>query len=130
ATWERKAWTVAWDEGLVLFPWSGYENSDEWRGYRNALSIVEIGEGTLTTRGTVQAPAPVDRGFLHEGRVYALSQAALQVVDVRDRAHPVAGDTVELVRSVTDYVRTERAGLELIAPGVSWGWYGSDQRES
>jgi hypothetical protein len=130
ASWERKAWTVAWDEGLVLFPWSGYESTADWRGYRNALSIVEIGEGTLTTRGTVEAPAPVERGFLHEGRVYALSQAALQVVDVRDRTRPIAGETVELVRSVTDYVRTDRAGLELIAPGISWGWYGGDQRAS
>ena len=130
ATWERKAWTVAWDEGLVLFPWSGYENGGAWRGYRNALSIVEIGADALTTRGTVESPAPIERGFLHEGRVYALSQATLQVVDVRDRTRPAAGDTVELVRSVTDYVRTERAGLELIAPGLSWGWYASDQRAS
>lgn len=130
ATWERKAWTVAWDEGLVLFPWSGYESSGDWRDYRNALSIVEIGENTLTTRGTALAPAPVERGFLHEGRVYALSQAALQVIDVRDRTQPVVGETVELVRSVTDYVRTDRAGLELIAPGLSWGYYGSEQYAS
>jgi hypothetical protein len=130
ATWERKAWTVDWTEGLVLFPYSGYGSTGRWDDYHNALSIVELGRDSLARRGTVEAPAPVERGFLHEGRVYALSQAALQVVDVRDRTRPTPTATVELVRSITDYVRTDRAGLELIQPGISWGWYGTDSQDT
>lgn len=124
ATWERKAWTVDWAEGIALFPYSGYGSTGTWDDYHHALSIVEIGRSSLTRRGTVEAPASVERGFLRDDRVYALSQAALQVVDIRDRARPVATSTIELARSITDYVRTPRAGFELVQPGISWGWYG------
>ncbi|MBX3246847.1 MAG: beta-propeller domain-containing protein [Myxococcales bacterium] len=135
ATWERKAWTVDWEEGLVLFPWSGWEATEDptdgpWGGrYHHALSIVEIGDAALTTRGAIEAPATVERGFLHEGRVYALSQSALQVVDIRDRARPAAGATLELARNIGDYVRTSRAGVELVQRGLD-GWYGASQGAS
>ncbi|MBX3274411.1 MAG: beta-propeller domain-containing protein [Sandaracinaceae bacterium] len=117
ATWERKAWTVDWREGLALFPYSGYSTTpDGWGGYHHALSIVEVGRDSLTRRGTVESPSPVERGFFHAGRVYSLSLTTLQVVDVRDRARPVATGTVELARNLADYTRTARAGVELIRP--------------
>lgn len=121
ATWERKAWTVDEAAGVILFPYSGW--STDGREYHNALGILEFDRSTLTPRGEVEATAPVERGAIHEGRVYALSQATLQVVDIRDLAAPRATATIELARNVTGYARTARAGVELVQPGI-YGWYG------
>jgi hypothetical protein len=122
ALWERKAWLVDADEGLVLFPYSGW--SDGATVYRHALGIVEFDDQSLTPRGEVQAPAPVERGALYEDRVYAISLAALQVVDVRDREQPVATATVELARHVAGYRRGAMAGVELAQSGLDY-WYGA-----
>ncbi len=122
ALWERKAWLVDGEEGLILFPYSGW--SDGATVYRHALGIIELGPDSLTPRGEVQAPAPVDRGALYQDRVYAISLAALQVVDVRDREHPLATATVELARNVVAYRRAPAAGLELVQSGLDY-WYGA-----
>lgn len=122
ASYERKAWTVDQENGMILFPYTSYD-SGTYR-QRNALGILEFDREHLSVRGEVEAAAPVERGALHEERVYALSQAALQVVDIRDREHPVPTATVELARSVSDYARSETVGVELVQPGISWGWWG------
>lgn len=122
ALWDRKAWLVDAEEGLILFPYSGW--SDGATVYRHALGIVELGRDTLTPRGEVQAPAPVERGALYRDRVYAISMAAVQVVDVRDREHPVATATVELARNVLAYRRGVDAGVELVQSGLDY-WYGA-----
>lgn len=123
ASWERKAWTVDAREGLILFPYSGWNDAEQRE--LHALGILELGPLSLTPRGEVVATAPVERGAVYEDHVFAISQAAVQVVDLSDRDHPVATTTLELARSVLDYARTERAGAELVQPGLSyWGWWG------
>ncbi|MCC7541803.1 MAG: beta-propeller domain-containing protein, partial [Deltaproteobacteria bacterium] len=120
ATWERKAWTVDAEEGLILFPFSGW--SEDGRTYRNALGIVELTRDALVARGEVEAPAAVERGSIYQDHVFAISQAAVQVVDVRDREHPRPTATLELARTVVGYARTPRAGVELVRPWLEWGW--------
>lgn len=124
ATWERKAWTVDEAEGVILFPFEGY--SDDYRRYRSALGIVEFDASTLTPRGEVESAAPVERGAIFEGRVYAISQAALQVVDIRDREAPTPTATLELARSITGYARTGGVGVEIVQPGLYY-WWGNGQ---
>ncbi|MCC7537430.1 MAG: beta-propeller domain-containing protein [Deltaproteobacteria bacterium] len=121
ASWERKAWTVDAEAGLVLFPYSGYDS--ETGTPSNHLGIVELSRDDLRARGVVESPAPVERSAIHEERVYALSQSALQVIDLRDRDLPVARATVELARNLADYAVASGAGVELVMPGV-YGWYG------
>lgn len=123
ASWERKAWTVDEESGVILFPYSSYSN--DWRENHFALGIVEFTRDDLIPRGEVAASAPVERGALRDERVYALSQAALQVVDIRDRAEPEPTATIELARNLQGYARTSRVGIELITPGLGWYYYGS-----
>ena len=127
ASWERKAWTVDANEGLMLFPYSGW-NEAEARPL-HALGIVELHPLDLEPRGEVVAPAPVERAALYEDHVFAISQAALQVVDVTDRDDLVASATVELARNVLDYARTARAGAELLQPSLDlwWGYWGGER---
>jgi uncharacterized secreted protein with C-terminal beta-propeller domain len=121
AQWDRKAWTVDPSAGIVLFPFSGWD--ERGYDYHHALGILSFTRETLAVRGEVEAPAPVERGALRDGRVYALSQAALQVVDVRDLDRPRPAATVELARTVDGYARTERIGVELVTPGLGWWGY-------
>lgn len=123
ASYERKAWTVDADAGVILFPYSSY--GVDWGSSHHALGIVEFDRDHLTARGEVESPAPIERGAIRDNRVYALSEVALQVVNIEDREHPTPTATVELARSVVDYSRTASAGVELIQPGLSWGWWGS-----
>lgn len=126
ASWERKAWTVDPKEGLILFPYSGWNEAEQREIH--ALGILELSLDELTPRGEVLAAAPVERGAIHDDHVYAISQAAVQVVDLTDRDHPVATATVELARSVLDYARADRAGAELVQPGLGyWSWWGSGE---
>lgn len=129
ASYERKAWTVDANEGIILFPYSGsnYDETHGYYSYRNALGIIEFDRDTLTARGEVEGDAPFDRGAIYHDRVYALSQSTLSVVDIRDRAAPVAKATVELTRNVYDYARTGEVGVELVQPGVYY-WYGDTAR--
>lgn len=124
ATYERKAWTVDADAGVILFPYSSY--GYDWASSHHALGIVEFDRDHLTVRGEVESPAPVERGAIRDDRVYAISQTALQVVNIEDRAHPTPTATLELARSVVDYARTSSVGVELVQPGLSWGWWGSE----
>jgi hypothetical protein len=128
ASYERKAWTVDAENGIILFPYSSYDYTSY--ASHNALGILEFDRSHLAVRGEVEADAPVDRGAVFQNRVYALSQSALQVVDIRDRAHPTPTATVELARSISGYARTASAGVELVQPGISYGWWGGGEGAS
>lgn len=66
-----KAFGVFPEEGLVLVPVSGEKNE---------LEVIDLGESTLTPRGSIETSGPVQRGFPHARGLCALTPEELVLV--------------------------------------------------
>jgi len=116
ASWERKAWSVDEEAGLILFPYESYGPYLSKFG----LGILEFSESALTPRGELEAPAEVERGIYKQDHIFALSQAVLQVVNIANRDDPRLTTTIDLAPNNIDYIETDGAGVTLTSRS-DWG---------
>jgi hypothetical protein len=114
-----KAFTMDATRGLVVLPYSGWDN----RGaqYNNGLQLVEFSRDAIATSGTARTRGWTERGIFVGNRLVSLSDLSLSVVDYSDRRAPRLVNEVTLARNV---IAAQPMGDALVQ--VSSDWWGNE----
>lgn len=127
----HKAFKILDDEGLILVPYSGWEDVPGGGGcgaYKSGIQLIDFTTDSLTRRGVAPARGQARRAFLEGGRLFAVSDEEVRTFNIANRDAPaksaelalatvvnqsaVAGDLV--VRLSADWWTTD-ARLEIAA---------------
>ncbi len=94
ATVDEKALKVLQDAGLILLPFSSYDQ--EAGEYVDYLQIIGLGADSLSERGVIDHRGLVRRAGLLDESLWILSDLAFQTVDIADLDAPVSLARVDI----------------------------------
>jgi uncharacterized secreted protein with C-terminal beta-propeller domain len=117
----HKSFQVLDDEGLILVPFTGsaIEGQCPIRYLElSGVQLVGFAEDRLSLAGVASTKGYARRGFIHEGRLLAMSDQRLEAFDISNRAEPMSISKLDLSRSV-DSVAV--AGAAIIQVGTEDG---------
>ncbi|HEX2879428.1 MAG TPA: beta-propeller domain-containing protein [Polyangiaceae bacterium] len=125
----HKAFNILDDAGLILVPFSGFvdDSLDPYQcagGWQSGVQLVDWNADSLQLRGVAPARSQARRGFLHDERLFAMSDERVEAFDITDRDHPVTTSTVSLAQNISFVagISDER----VVRVGQNW-WTGSTQ---
>lgn len=95
-----KAFTMDKAKGLVVLPFSGWDNAS-YR-YNDGLQLIEFDEQSLKTGGAAKSNGWTERGIFVKNRLVALSDLSLSVVDYSDHMNPQLVSELTLARNVVN----------------------------
>jgi len=88
----HKAFNILEDEGLILVPYSGwsYSSGNEYYcgRYHSGIQLVDFTSDSLTKRGVAAQHGTARRAFLHDQRLFAVSDATVSTFDIADKDAP------------------------------------------
>ena len=119
-----KAFTMDKAKGLVVLPFSGWDNASYQ--YNNGLQLIEFSDRALTTAGAASSPGWTERGIFVKDRLVSLSDLALSVVDYSDHMSPKLVSELTLARNV---VNARPLGDSVVELSSDWWGNPSDQSE-
>jgi hypothetical protein len=112
----RKAFQVLDGVGLVLVPYQGWDHETyRWSGGLQLLDL-DLAAGTLAARGLLEHRGAITRAFPLRGaagRLCALSDQRLQIIDAADRGAPSERAHLDLARPVIDLAFVGGKAVEL-----------------
>ncbi len=104
----HKAFNVLDEIGTILVPYSGYDyDANGYCGdYNSGVQIIDYAAQTddLTLRGSAKARGQARRGFMHDERLFTVSDERVQSFDIADRDAPAETASVTLTTNVTKSV--------------------------
>jgi hypothetical protein len=118
-----KAFTMDKAQGLVVLPFSGWDN-DSYQ-YNNGLQLIEFTDTAITTVGAAHAKGWTERGIFVKNRLVSLSDLALSVVDYTNHQDPKVVTELTLARNVVNVRPLGDSVAEL-----SSDWWGNDASHS
>jgi hypothetical protein len=118
-----KAFTMDKAKGLVVLPFSGWDNTSF--EYNDGLQLIEFNAQSLTTAGAANSRGWTERGIFVKDRLVALSDLSLAVVDYGDRMNPQVVTQLTLARNVVDVRPLGDSVAEL-----SSDWWGKQTEHS
>jgi hypothetical protein len=89
------------DDGLILVPFSGSRN-DACGSHGSGIQLIDFTADALTTRGIATQDGMTPRAFLHEDRLFSVSDAAVSIFDITDRGAPTEEAHVAISHSSTN----------------------------
>lgn len=114
----HKAFKVLPDLGLLLVPYSAWEWSDYGcGGYDSGIQLVDWANDTLVKRGVAPVRGTAKRAFLHNERLFALSDEQVRTFDFADRDNPQKTGELQLSAHVS---RTVVVGDHLARLAADW----------
>lgn len=116
----HKAFTIVDELGLIFVPYSGWQYDGKSYGcgsYESGIKIVGFGQNTLTSRGVAPAKGRARRAFLHQERLFAVSDVNVETFDITNLDAPAAKASLELSVNVT---QTLQVGNKIARLGVSY----------
>lgn len=114
-----KAFTLDKTQGLVVLPFSGWDNTSYQ--YNNGLQLIEFNDSSIVTAGAARSKGWVERGIFVQDRLVSLSDLALSVVDYSDHQNPQVTAEMTLARNVVNVRPLGDSVAEL-----SSDWWGND----
>ncbi|WP_437285795.1 beta-propeller domain-containing protein [Sorangium sp. So ce406] len=105
----HKAFTILDDLGALLVPFSGWEYDENGYGcgaYRSGIQLIDFTADTLTKRGVAPARGQARRAFVHDERLFAVSDQEVGTFSIDDRDAPVATADLALATVVSNAVTT------------------------
>ncbi|WP_437973910.1 beta-propeller domain-containing protein [Sorangium sp. So ce295] len=115
----HKAFTILDDLGTILVPYSGWD-IDEAEGcgsYESGVQLVDFTADTLTKRGSAPARGQARRAFVHDTRLFAVSDQEVGTFNIDDRDAPVEAADLALATVVSNTVAT---GDLVVRMGADW----------
>ncbi|MFH1811771.1 MAG: beta-propeller domain-containing protein [Pseudomonadota bacterium] len=111
ANYDYKAFKVVDELNLILAPVSYYTNSESHSG----TQLVDWYGDSLTARGYVDHPGwQVRRVFPARGRIVAMSERSLQVIDATNRVTPRVSASVHLIHAVMNTFNVQGRQVQII----------------
>ncbi|MES1176309.1 MAG: beta-propeller domain-containing protein [Myxococcales bacterium] len=117
-----KAFTMDKSQGLVVLPFSGWDN--ESYAYNNGLQLIEFTDSAISTAGAAKSPGWTERGIFVKDRLVSLSDLALSVVDYSDHSKPVVVSELTLARNVVNARPLTESSASIAE--LSSDWWGND----
>lgn len=116
----HKAFNVLDDANLILMPFSGWSRAgaDGCSGsYQSGVQLIDWQNDQLTLAGVAPAYGQARRGFLHQDRLFAVSDERVETFDISDRAQPQKTASLALAHWVD---RTVPAGDYVVRVAQNW----------
>lgn len=115
----HKAFQVLDSANMVLMPFSGstYTNDGCYSRYQSGVQLIGWADDALTLQGVAPTVGEARRGFLHDQRLFTVSDERVESFDIGDRTKPVKTDTLRLTEIVT---QTLDAGTAVVKIGQNW----------
>ncbi|HMA97424.1 MAG TPA: beta-propeller domain-containing protein, partial [Polyangiaceae bacterium] len=115
----HKAFQVLDATNLVLMPFSGY-TYDEVNcssKFQSGVQLIDWANDKLGLQGIAGTVGEARRGFLHNDRLFTVSEERVETFDIADRGAPEQTDSLKLAQNV---VRTLDAGTAVVKIGQDW----------
>ncbi len=122
----HKAFTFVDDLGLLMVPFTAY-NYDAQGGYygcssfESGIQLIDYGTDTLAKRGVAPAKGYARRAFIHEDRLFGVSDSDVATFDISDRDQPKTTASIPIATNVTQSIVV---GDKLARLASDW-WSGS-----
>ncbi|WP_437808938.1 beta-propeller domain-containing protein [Sorangium sp. So ce1078] len=102
----HKAFTILDDLGTILVPYSGWEITDDkgCGSYHSGIQLIDFTADTLTKRGSAPARGQARRAFVHDERLFAVSDQEVGTFNIDDRDAPAAITDLTLTTIVSNTV--------------------------
>jgi uncharacterized secreted protein with C-terminal beta-propeller domain len=115
----HKAFQVLDNANLVLMPFSGtkYDSANCYGSYQSGVQLIDWASDKLTLRGVAPTQGNARRGFLHDSRLFTVSDERVEAFDITDRSKPLSTDSLKLAQIVTE---TVDAGTAVVKVGQNW----------
>jgi hypothetical protein len=115
----RKVFQVLDAQGLILVPFQSWD-SGSWE-YQGGTQLLDYSKDDLAKRGFAPHSGAISRAFPAKGKLFALSDRSLQILDATDRDNPTQIAEVDLARPVVTLAIKNGKAVEL-----SGDWYRGD----
>ncbi len=98
----HKAFTILDELGLIMVPYSGYSWQDQQScpGYASGIQLVDFTKDSLTLRGIAESRGNARRAFMHDDRLFAVSDHEVRTFDIADRSKPKTTSSLALSTQV------------------------------
>lgn len=120
----HKAFSILDDKGLLLVPYSAwnYSQSDSYGcgSFESGIQLIDFTTDTLTKRGVAPALGQARRAFLHEDRLFAVSESEVRTFNIDDRSAPAKLADLPLANNVTQAVVAGVAGDQVVRLSADW----------
>lgn len=116
----HKAFTVLDSLGLIFVPYSGWTSGTSRQpcgNYESGIQIVNFTKDDLVKRGNAPARGTARRAFLHDSRLFAVSDVAVETFDIANQDAPKAKANLALATVVTKVVAV---GDKVARIGSDW----------
>ena len=119
----HKAFNILDDQGLVLVPFSGWEQSAidsdgcYQSRYLSGVQLVNFGNDQLDLAGVAPAKGQARRGFIHDERLFTMSDERVESFDISDRTAPKVTATLPIAQFVH---HAAGANGKLVRIGSNW----------
>ncbi|WP_437828417.1 beta-propeller domain-containing protein [Sorangium sp. So ce1153] len=124
----HKAFTILDDLGTILVPYSGWSYDSDQDGcgsYESGIQLIDFTTDSLTKRGSAPARGQARRAFVHDDRLFAVSDEEVGTFNIDDRDAPVEVADLTLATIVDNAVVT---GDLVVRLSTDW-WTSSAQVE-
>lgn len=123
----HKAFQILPDSGLILVPFSGYTYSQGYDcgSYTSGVQLIDLAGDSLKKRGVAPSRGEPRRGFLHDDRLFTISEERAEVFDIGNRDNPQKTASMKLAHRVD---RLVPAGDKLVRLAIDW-WNGQASLE-
>ncbi len=126
----HKAFKILEDQGLILMPFSGWnytetENGEGYCGgsYVSGVQLIDFTRDDLDLRGVAESYGQARRAFIHDERLFTVSDDRVQTFEFSDRDALAKTASAPLARFVG---ATAASGDQLLRMGQDW-WTDSAQ---
>lgn len=104
----HKAFTILDSLGLIFVPYSGWSYSGAsyygCSSWTSGIQIVNFTKDDLVKRGTAPSRGTARRAFLHDSRLFAVSDVAVETFDISNQDKPAAKANLALATVVSKVV--------------------------
>jgi hypothetical protein len=114
-----KAFTMDATQGLVVLPFSGWNNTTG--AYNDGLQLIDFTASSIATDGAALTRGWVERGIFVKNRLVSLSDLSLSVVDYSNRTTPAITAELTLARNV---ITAQPEGSNIAE--ISSDWWDND----
>jgi hypothetical protein len=116
----HKAFKILDDQNLILVPYSGYSWNEFDGGcgtFTSGIQLFDFTENTLVKRGVAASRGQARRAFLHNTRLFAVSDEEVRTFDINDRDAP---DQTAGLPLATHVNRTVVVGSHVVRLSADW----------
>jgi uncharacterized secreted protein with C-terminal beta-propeller domain len=116
----HKSFKVLDDMGMILVPYSGYSWNEFDGGcgsYTSGIQLLDFTANTLVKRGVAEARGQARRAFVHDARLFAVSDEEVRTFNIDNRDAPAKTAGLPLATNVN---RSVVAGDVLVRLSADW----------